>query len=303
MIIAPSLHLPFPNLKALMAYIQRERQRWEGNPARVFNPQTGLVEKPPITREASKPATKGKVVNLSRRDYSQARGPIVRSDNHAVYHWRGMMEAARRSQSCPGWLRWETILIKPKNIVQFKTITLTFENVADKLSSGEALAPAASLDDPKAWERARNDAERLGYCEPDEQPDELPPSQRQIISTARQEFAACVRGGERNSHTNSNRATHLDLDNGLYVRTLSEDGKSDKLVVYHEDDPKDYEPVGFLANDNFGAWKFLFGWEERLAWLVKRHKLGEGVEDNVDPDPFGEAEYLARQKNRKRPAA
>jgi hypothetical protein len=59
-----------------------------------------------------------------------------------VRHWDGMNEAANRSQSAPGWLRWETITVKPKA----KTVALT-------VIEGGIATLAADLGQPDRFKR------------------------------------------------------------------------------------------------------------------------------------------------------
>jgi len=125
--------------------------------------QAELRERNHHTRPASKVAELGRVRNLSRRDYSLERGPIVISDNHK-WHWeRGFYEAANRSQSAPGWVRWETIAIKPKpEAVTLTVIETTVEQVAEEL--GKAMRPAAEIPDCLKTKWAKDKADHSRPC-------------------------------------------------------------------------------------------------------------------------------------------
>jgi hypothetical protein len=73
-----------------------------------------------------------------------------------VRYWDGMNEAANRSQSAPGWLRWETITIKPKaEAVTLTVIEGGVKALAADLGNKERLGRVAqkSPEELAAWMR------------------------------------------------------------------------------------------------------------------------------------------------------
>lgn len=247
---------------------------------------------PHITRVARKPAPKGKVINLSRRAYSIARGPIVRSDNLGVYHWRGMIEAARRSQSCPGWLRWAAIKVQPA-----PALTL--------VKSDET--PAITRSDAQAWQTAREQAAalvaKMSTWPPSEvktvvrnrpeeaafDPADYPSSPDQIITNACGELRSEIEAKGRWGHSDSYKNTQVRLDNDLWARTDAETPRGHiPIVVYHESNTELTAVVGELAGD--GQWT-LFGASYRagVRAIVEAAGIGDPNAE-VDDDPFHEQE-------------
>jgi hypothetical protein len=149
------------------------------NPIRSFNTKTGLFERPHVTRPASKPAELGCVVNKSTFVHPDIAAHALTAYWQQVRYWDGMIEAARRSQSAPGWLRWETIAVRPQAETRpaLTVIETTVADVAAELGKPDQLEKVAHWDnegairlvnwlldehaDPRRWNTARHIAEEL----------------------------------------------------------------------------------------------------------------------------------------------
>jgi hypothetical protein len=131
--VRESTYLVFAQLSTILLYIKtaKELGPWEG-------------VKPRVTRRVKPHLEQGRVVNRSIFVH-----PDIAVHALTAYwqqrHWDGMAEAARRSQSAPGWLRWETIAVRPQADTR-PTLTVIETTVADVAADlGKVMRPAARL--------------------------------------------------------------------------------------------------------------------------------------------------------------
>jgi hypothetical protein len=113
------------------------------------------------TRLASTPAPLGRVMNKSQFVHPDIEAHMLTTYAHGLKLQRieyGMAEAARRSQSAPGWLRWETIQVQPApnlSIVKGFDAKQRMQALAADLGTPERLKTAAqkSPEELAAWMR------------------------------------------------------------------------------------------------------------------------------------------------------
>jgi hypothetical protein len=165
--VRESTYLVFAQLSTILLYIKT---------AKALGPWEGV--KPRVTRRVKPHLEQGRVVNKSVFVH-----PDIAVHALTAYwqqrYWDGMAEAARRSQSAPGWLRWETIAVRPQANARppLTVIETTVADVAAELGKPDRLEKAAHWDnegairlvnwlldehaDPRRWNTARHIAEEL----------------------------------------------------------------------------------------------------------------------------------------------
>lgn len=236
------------------------------------------------SRPASQPPELGRVVNKSkpapRRDYSSCRGyefPL------AGYYAVGMREAARRSRSAPGWLRWETIKAKPAPPLTVIHCEDAVSKLAEQKRQPESLAAAATLkmsdfDAPQTDAGKRFAAAHRPQVQPATDPDDYPMTPDAIIASAAGTFVdelTNVKKGQY-GYADGQRKNQLSLGHGLFVHTETSARGETGLYVYHEDNAGYSELIGCLTDA--GKWVPIVV-QGHTRWAIRKVVEAAGIGD------------------------